>query len=222
MAVTARDTRERLLDAASELFAERGFHGTKVREIAERAGVNLAAGNYHFGSKSALYLGVLRAQFAEIQALIAERGALPPVDLKSVSREQLIEVLKARIALMLDLLLGPPPGLHGTLMQREMCDPSEALPVIVEELINPSRREMGQIVQRLAPGLSPRMVERCVMSIVGQVFFYRMMRPAMLLVLGEKEYSRRFIRELAQHIADFSLGGMERLAVKSRRGRRAR
>src|SRR2546422_4120500 len=33
--------------------------------------------------------------------------------------------------------IGPPPGLHGTLMQREMCDPSEALPVIVEEFIRP-------------------------------------------------------------------------------------
>src|SRR5256885_3785765 len=43
----------------------------------------------------------------------------------------LVDLLRARIKVMLDLLIGPPPGLHGTLMQREMCDPSEALPVIV-------------------------------------------------------------------------------------------
>jgi len=56
-------TKDRLLTAASELFAERGFHRTTVRDIAARAQVNVAAGNYHYGSKRALYLAVLRAQF---------------------------------------------------------------------------------------------------------------------------------------------------------------
>jgi len=69
------DTRERLIAAASQLFAERGFHGTKARDIATRAGVNLAAGNYHYGSKKTLYLEVLRAQFAETRALLEATGA---------------------------------------------------------------------------------------------------------------------------------------------------
>src|SRR5262249_56597881 len=59
-------TRQRLLAAASELFAAQGYHGTTVREIAQRAGVNLAAGNYHFGSKRELYLEVLRAYFQSL------------------------------------------------------------------------------------------------------------------------------------------------------------
>ena len=61
------ETRDRVLRAATELFAERGFHGTKVRDIAARAGANVAAGNYHFGSKRDLYLEVLRALFAEVR-----------------------------------------------------------------------------------------------------------------------------------------------------------
>ena len=68
-------TRQRLLAAASELFAAQGYHGTTVREIAQRAGVNLAAGNYHFGSKRELYLEVLRAYFQSLQAELRERGA---------------------------------------------------------------------------------------------------------------------------------------------------
>lgn len=68
------NTRQRLIAAASELFAERGFHGTTARDIARRARVNLAAGHYHCGSKKELYLEVLREQFATIRAVLARRG----------------------------------------------------------------------------------------------------------------------------------------------------
>ena len=46
------ETVERILDAAEQLFAERGFAETSLRLITSKAGVNLAAVNYHFGSKS--------------------------------------------------------------------------------------------------------------------------------------------------------------------------
>jgi AcrR family transcriptional regulator len=52
--VASEATRERLLDAAEELFSENGFDATSVRAITSRAGVHLAAMNYHFGSKDAL------------------------------------------------------------------------------------------------------------------------------------------------------------------------
>jgi len=48
------DTRDKILDAAERLFVERGFSATSLRAIANRAGVNLAATNYHFGSKMGL------------------------------------------------------------------------------------------------------------------------------------------------------------------------
>ncbi|RMF19081.1 MAG: TetR family transcriptional regulator [Gammaproteobacteria bacterium] len=52
------DTVDRILDAAEELFAERGFSETSLRQITSKAGVNLAAVNYHFGSKNALIQAV--------------------------------------------------------------------------------------------------------------------------------------------------------------------
>jgi hypothetical protein len=123
---------------------------------------------------------------------------------------------------MLDLLVGPPPGLHGTLMHREMCDPSEALPVIVDEFVRPMQREMATIVARLAPDLVPEAVERCVFSIIGQVLFYRTAMPAMLRLLEVRAYSPGFKSRLAAHITEFSLGGMARLRRGRRRPRRAR
>jgi AcrR family transcriptional regulator len=217
------ETRERLIAAASALFAERGFHGTKVRDIARRAGVNLAAGNYHYGSKKALYLEVLRAQFAEIQALLARRGATKPAGaLGRLSRAAVMRLFQARAQAMLDLLIGPPPGLHATLMQREMTDPSEALPVIVEEFIAPMVREMEEIVAHLAPGLGRGEVERCVFSIMGQALFYRFTMPATLKMWGVPQYPRGLARQLAEHITEFSLGGLARVAARQRRKSRGR
>lgn len=56
---TASETRERLLDAAEELFADRGFGPTSVRQITQRAGANVAAVHYHYGGKEPLLRAVL-------------------------------------------------------------------------------------------------------------------------------------------------------------------
>lgn len=219
----AGGTKSRLVAAASRLFAEHGFHGTTVRDIAARAEANVAAGNYHYGSKKALYLEVLREQFAGIRATLQERGAdWPTSELAHLGRPELVRRLRARIKVMLDLLIGPPPGLHGTLLQREMCDPSEALPVIVAEFIAPMHAEMAEIVVRLAPGASRKAVERCVFSIIGQALFYRFTMPAMLLLLDMKSYPRGYTKELAEHIAEFSLGGLAQVSGGAGRRRRAR
>src|SRR6476620_1356498 len=103
-------TKARVLRAATELFAERGFHGTSVRDIAERAGANVAAGHYHYGSKEGLYLEVLREQFAEVRAELERRGATRPARaLQRARRGELLKLLEARITTMLELMVGPPP-----------------------------------------------------------------------------------------------------------------
>jgi len=217
MAAQRRDTRGRVIAAAGELFAARGFHGTTMRDIAQRARVNLAAAHYHFGSKETLYLDVLRAQFAELMAEFEHRGARLSAATAKRGRAGLRELLRTRVEAMLALLLGPPPGPHGTLMMREMSDPSAALPDIVEQFIQPHRREMEAIVGGLLPQLGHEDVERCVFSIVGQVFFYRHMLPALELMIDRHELSAAWLRGAAEHITEFSLGGMQRIAARGRR-----
>src|SRR5262245_21695233 len=77
------ETRTRILDAAEELFMQQGFGGTSMRLLTSKAGVNLAAVNYHFGSKDALIEAVFRrrldpmnaARIAALERAEAEAGA---------------------------------------------------------------------------------------------------------------------------------------------------
>jgi AcrR family transcriptional regulator len=62
----AQATRDRLLTAATQLFAARGFDGVSVAQIAQRAGVTKALINYHFGGKHKLYLTIMTSTFSEI------------------------------------------------------------------------------------------------------------------------------------------------------------
>jgi len=64
--MTDRDTKTRILDAAEALFSEHGYGGASMREITARADVNLAAVNYHFGSKEALLQEVFQRSFGHL------------------------------------------------------------------------------------------------------------------------------------------------------------
>jgi len=212
-------TRDQVLQIATKLFAERGFHGTTMRQVAELGGFNLASGHYHYGSKRDLYLEVLRAQFAVIRTELTRRGArIAGGALACLSQAELEKLLYTRVKIMLDVVIGPPPTAHGALMQREMLDPSEALPVIVEEFMAPMLTELTDVLAHLAPGLRGEEIERCAHSTIGQILFYRVTMPALLVMSGKRQYSRAFANGLADHILQFSLGGLERLAHRNRRG----
>lgn len=62
----AAETKERILDAAEQLFADVGFQSTSLRDITSAAGVNVASVNYHFGSKDALFTALLERRFAPV------------------------------------------------------------------------------------------------------------------------------------------------------------
>ena len=60
------DTKEQILDAAEQIFGAKGFAGTSLRDITRKAGVNLAAVNYHFGSKEGLLRAVLDRRISPV------------------------------------------------------------------------------------------------------------------------------------------------------------
>jgi TetR/AcrR family transcriptional regulator, regulator of cefoperazone and chloramphenicol sensitivity len=220
-------TRERLIEAAGRVFASRGYRGATMRDIADRAGVNLAAAHYHFGSKQDLYREVLREHFERLEArlVVDEGGAVDERLAGRPTRAALVELLRVRIRALLDTLLGS-DDVHSTLVMREMVDPSEALPFLVRRWIDPLRRDTERIVSALAPRLDAEAVERATRSIVGQVFFYRSHRAALLLMMRRTAYPRGFVDAASDHVVAFTLGGLAELELYSSRGvartRRAR
>src|SRR2546429_9142361 len=82
----AAATRDALLAAGTELFAERGYDGVPVWAVAQKAGVNKAMISYHFGGKRKLYRAIVSATFGEMVASV-ERLAESPRPAPEVLRE---------------------------------------------------------------------------------------------------------------------------------------
>src|SRR5262249_22097508 len=91
------DTQERLLRAAGELFAEKGFEGTTVREICQRAGAgNIAAVNYYFRDKERLYIEAVKSACSR-QAENFPIPDWPPATSPAVKLRDFIRVLVHRM-----------------------------------------------------------------------------------------------------------------------------
>jgi TetR/AcrR family transcriptional regulator len=95
----AQTTRDRLLAAATQLFAARGFDGVSVAQIAQRAGVTKALINYHFGGKHKLYLTIMTSTFAEIVERVEQLAG---------SDRPAPEQLQAFVALVGEMAAGRP------------------------------------------------------------------------------------------------------------------
>lgn len=99
----SRDTRQRILDVALELFTEQGYDGTSLREIAERLGVTKAALYYHFASKEDVLLALhMRLHEFGKDALVQMQNGPVTLELWSELLDQVIDqiVAQRRIFLM--------------------------------------------------------------------------------------------------------------------------
>ena len=204
---TDQSTRDRLLQTAGRMFAEKGFRGTTVRDICRRARANLAAVNYHFGGKRKLYAEVLASTFARI----IEKY---PPDVGQAEARTPEERLYAFVRAFLLRMLDPEqPAWHRRLIAREMAEPSpEMHRVHAAVMKRPQRILRGILVELLGPRTTPGDVDLNMASIAGQCLFYHR-RHAVSRVLRRVRLTPESVDRLAHHITDFSLNGL-----KGRRG----
>jgi AcrR family transcriptional regulator len=200
-------TREALLEAAAEVFAELGFRAATVREICQRARANIAAVNYHFGDKENLYLEVLR---------FTQRKAYEkfPTDLGVGPNATAQEKLRAFIrSFLLRIFADGEITHHGKIMSREMIEPTGALEKLIEEKIRPQSIQLSEIVGELLGGnATDENVRLCACSIVSQCCFYHHCRPVLSRLFPDQEFSQEQIENIAEHIYQFSLAAMRQLA----------
>jgi AcrR family transcriptional regulator len=205
-------TRERIAEAAGEIFAERGFDGTTVRDICQRAGANIAAVNYYFGDKQQLYVeAVVRAhRWRMEQARLPEWSDGTPAETKLAD---FISTFFRRV------LTGPDDTWHTKLVMREMANPTAACAELVQSSIRPQFEILLAILRELLPAeMNVQRLRLIAFSIVGQCLFYHFADPVVRNLLTAEEYSELDVAMLAQHVLDFSLASIDRHARRERKG----
>src|SRR5258708_2039803 len=108
-------TRQRLLEAAGEVFAQEGFRSATVRDICRRAGANVAAVKYHFGDKQKLYSAAVHYAHDCAKRFPVDEG-LPP---DPTARQRLEGFVRA---MLMGVLEPGRPAWHAKLMAREMVE----------------------------------------------------------------------------------------------------
>ena len=197
------DTRQRVLDSAVAIFAEKGFRDATIHEICEQAEANIAAVNYYFGSKENLYAEAWRAAFRRSVEAHPRDGGVP-------ASAPPLERLRGRIRSLI-MEMADANNQSFTIAQKEMANPTDLLREVQRECLEPLRAETAALVREL---LGPRATEQqaqfCEMSIMGQCFGMARWARARREELppGAPAFSAANADAYAEHVVRFSLAGI--------------
>jgi TetR/AcrR family transcriptional regulator, regulator of cefoperazone and chloramphenicol sensitivity len=199
-------TRAKLIESAGQVFAEQGFRDATVREICARAGAHVAAVNYHFRDKLGLYTEVLKSSIFAQQAA-ALNILMQPSDPRAALRAFICEWFERARE-------GGRPVWFRQIMTHEMAQPTAALDRVAKA-IGPNYLRLRTLVGKLiGRGPDDPRTRMCVHSVVGQILHYMQSRPMLARLwpdLNLEDEAQR--RAVANHIAEFSLAGIEGIAL---------
>lgn len=203
------DTKDRILDVAEEIFAEKGYSATSMRTITSQANVNLAAVNYHFGSKAQLYQAVFQRRVApmnrqRIQALelLEQKAGGAPLKVE--------EILRAFVEPALRACVNPKQG--GTnfirLLGRTHAEPGpevhDFLPLLYEEV---KKRYRGALARAL-PELSQEELSWRVHFVIGTIAFTLAGTDALEMIESCRYCDPADIEGIIQRLLPFLKGGL--------------
>jgi AcrR family transcriptional regulator len=203
-------TRHRLLAAASEVFADKGYRDATIAEICAKAETNVAAVNYHFRDKESLYREAWR------QSLIESLKAHPPdggVSPDASSEDRLRGQIKALLERVSDK-----DNKELSIMQKEMASPTGLLKEVIREEIQPMGARIEAIIRELiGPDASDNQIKFCGISIFSQCI-----NPAVIRRGEERHREQEHdhprvddIVAYTDHVITFSLGGIRALMNKT-------
>ena len=195
-----KKTRARLLVAACDVFGAKGFRDATVAEICRRAGTNVAAISYYFGSKDVLYTAAWQQAFEN--DIVPEVPESPDTDPKERLRQKIHALVRKFCT----------PGASGQFTRMylmEVANPTGLIDESWRRAIEPRRRHLLAMVRDIAgPDASDEAVRFCELSIVNQCRALLMLRTSDLEYLMEQTVSPELIQNLADHIIRFSLAGI--------------
>jgi AcrR family transcriptional regulator len=212
----SQHTRQLLLNAAGEIFAERGFHATTIKDITDRAPASLASVNYHFRDKAELYVEVVRRIAEEATEIIP-----PDNELSGDAANRFRQFIQWYCVKSLGR--NRPPW-EKILLTREMIEPTTALDSLLDTVFRPLNDKLsGLIAELLGVRVNHKKVGLAAASVFGQCF-YHLRHHHIIGRMHPQLGDHPNADDLAAHIAEFSLAGLRgiergKTAPKRRRSR---
>ena len=200
------ETRTRILDAAEELFMHQGFGGTSMRLLTAKAGVNLAAVNYHFGSKDALIEAVFRRRLdpmnaARISALDALEACGRPLSPEAIIRAFVGESLR-----MMEDARGGRNFIR--LLGRSYTEPSKAIRLLIGQLYAPAMARYKAAFERALPQMPREELVWRMHFMFGTLSYTLAATDVVQLIAGCKPEDRHDARLLEDRLTAFLAAGL--------------
>jgi len=210
--VRGEATRERVLDAAERLFADQGFDGVSIRQIANEAGVTLGVVGFHGGSKAELFATILRRRSAALSQ--ARRVALATATGAGSGTLALHDVMQAYIRPYIELASSGDPQweAYARLIAHMVSD--ERWYPSVKDLYDPVAREFLAVIAGQWPQADPgRLAAAFVMSVAAMLSIVAStLRISVLAGSGQAD-AKPSPFQLCDVLVDFCTGGIERAAL---------
>jgi AcrR family transcriptional regulator len=203
------ETRTRILDAAEELFMLHGFEGTSMRQLTTKAEANLAAVNYHFGSKDALIEAVFRrrldpmnaARIAELDRLDLEAGGRP------LAPAQIIGAfVGASLRMIEDARTGGRNFIR--LLGRTYTDPQKQIRSLIGQLYAPAMERFKTAFERALPQMPRDELIWRMHFMFGTLAYTLAATDTVQLIAGCKPEDRYDARLLEARLTAFMQAGL--------------
>ena len=176
------DIKLRLVEAATLLFAEKGFDGVGIREIAAKAQANSAMVAYHFGGKEGLYLEVLRAGFHRCPSQVAQLDPIPHPR-HPLAKELALKGIQEHIRVFVDELLrtecDPLMKASSALLMRELAVGGPFLEELNRDFMLPYFTHLRDCVRVLRPDWGESETLYAMAAIHGSALIYKFI-PALI------------------------------------------
>lgn len=204
--IDGQETRQALLAAASEVFAKKGYWEATNADICGRAGVNSALINYHFGSKENLYVESWKYAFQKsFEKYPADGGVRPDAPVRERFHGHVVSMM-GRIA--------DPANYDFDIVHKEMANPTGLLDEVIEQAIEPLEENLRSVIRELfGKSVTKKQVLFTHMIIKGQCFGPMLHLRRMQGGSGTSPFKKNppnfDIGELARHIVQFSLAGIQ-------------
>ena len=203
------ETRTRILDAAEELFMQHGFEGTSMRLLTAKAGANLAAVNYHFGSKDALIEAVFRrrldpmnaARIAELERMEKEAGG------KGLAPRQIIGAFVGASLRMIEDAKGGGRNFIR-LLGRTYSEPAKTIRALIGQMYAPAMERYKAALERALPQMPRDELVWRMHFMFGTLAYTLAATDTVQLIAGCKPEDRYDARLLEERLTAFLAAGL--------------